>query len=549
MQCEVHELTCSKGHTIRYNGREDHIFFNSPSLGIGEELFWDFHGWMDYGKLSFTKFCQQKNDQYKSTNPNSAPFVSNHTFIELFFSWIARMGIDFRQEVDPWCGHDPAVLACDGTHIGVSLKLSNLRVPITKPELQDQKPEALHQINHRCFLPYPHFDKDRFKTKKAYNDHCQAIKAARTHLLLICCRILKEKYDLVEDEQAERVGDSALVAVLKNSSVVVRTFVNMLIKKELHPTVMKPSAQLLKMLLKQDAALSQFFPLRFHNHLEECLEAVQASDPRAETLIQGVNLYGMEIAAMLKACQTSNTDFVVNFLREMMNSVIKVHSEDRPVAPANPIPGTYNPPSGIAYYFTEHGQQLREMPNYIVNDSEQDQKNQKDRRVPPCTKSFPGVSTGGWGYMFLFFCPIHGHCYGFHLVDGAEGRKDPFSALYKYKPTPPKEVFYDFACQFQEYSLNREPDFFKWVRVWHDLFHGCNHTCVPCFKSDRIMGLSYNTEICEQFNSYLQSIKFTGSHLSQINFMLFVQFMIFLWNRDKTTKFKKMTRVALDGLK
>ena len=55
-----------------------------------------------------------------------------------------------------------------------------------------------------------------------------------------------------------------------------------------------------------------------------------------------------------------------------------------------------------------------------------------------CTKNFPTVSFGGYGYMFLFFCPIHGHCYGFHLLSGGEGRKDPFSVMYKYMKTPQK---------------------------------------------------------------------------------------------------------------
>ena len=527
-----------------YQGKEDHIFFQSAKLGLGEELFWDFHGWLNYGKLSFTRFCQQMTDHYKSTNPHSAPFVSNHTFIDSFFSWIVRLGIDFRQEVDPWCKYDPDVLACDGTHVGVSLKLQQLQESVTKPELEDQQQGSHHQINHRCFLPYPHFDTDQFKTKSAHQITCKAIKKARSHLFLICCRVLKENYDLVENEMDERVGESALVAALKLSSVVVSAFVTMFTQKQLHPSVMKPAASLLKLFLKQDTALSQFFPFRFHNHLQECLEAVQTSAPGADALIQGVNLYGMEIANLLKACQTSDTDIVVNFLREMMNSVIKVHADDRPVPAANPIPGTYNPPSGTCYYFTEHGQKLREMPCYSLNNTESE-----DTRVDPCTKYYPKVSFGGWGYMFFFFCPIHGHCYGFHLIDGAEGRKDPFSALYKYKPSPPKELFYDFVCQFQEYSLNREPDFFKWVRVWHDLFHGCNHTCVPCFKSSRVLGLrENNTEICEQFNSYLKSIKFTGSHLSQTHLMLFVQFMGYMWNRDKTERFKKIKSVAFQGL-
>ena len=49
----------------------------------------------------------------------------------------------------------------------------------------------------------------------------------------------------------------------------------------------------------------------------------------------------------------------------------------------------------------------------------------------PCKKYYPNVSFGGYGYMFLWFCPMHGHSYGFHLITSAEGRKDPFSSLFK----------------------------------------------------------------------------------------------------------------------
>ena len=50
----------------------------------------------------------------------------------------------------------------------------------------------------------------------------------------------------------------------------------------------------------------------------------------------------------------------------------------------------------------------------------------------PYSKLFPKVSCAGFGYMFLWFCPIHGHCYGFHLISGGEGRNDPFASLYKF---------------------------------------------------------------------------------------------------------------------
>jgi len=516
---------------------------------MGEELFWDFHSWFNYGKLSFTKFCSQMTEQYRTNHPAAAPFVSTRTFIQFFFSWVVRMGIDFRQEIDPWCQHDPDFLACDGTHVGVSLKLQNMKEPITSPELLDQKPTPLHQRNTRCFLPYPH--PDQFQNKAEYDWVCQKFQNARSHLLLLSYRVLKDEleFDLVEHESVEEQNNYDLLDCLATNELQqVQSFVTMFINKTLPPSVIVAAAKLFRLMLKFDVALSVIFPFWHHTPLEECLAAIEASDPAISQHIQKVKLSGLEIAGLLEASvQTDTSAVVVPFVRELKTAVINLHKNDREVPPPHPIEGTYNPPSGIAYYFTEHGQKVREMPNYMVNDSEQD--NTKSRRVDPCTKLYPQISTGGFGYIFLFFCPYHGHCYGFHLIDGGEGRKDPFSALLKYKPNPPKELFYDFACQFNEYCLNREPAFFKWVRVWHDLFHGCNHKCVPCFKSTRVLGLQgLNSEICEQFNSYLQSIKYTGSHLSQTHFMLFVQFMICLWNREKTVRVGQMAKVARAGL-
>ena len=56
------------------------------------------------------------------------------------------------------------------------------------------------------------------------------------------------------------------------------------------------------------------------------------------------------------------------------------------------------------------------------------------------------------------------------------------------------------------------------------------HKCGMNFKPGRIDGLEgVNTEICEQVNSYLQCIKFTGFHLSQEHFMFFYTvFLVFV---------------------
>ena len=130
-----------------------------------------------------------------------------------------------------------------------------------------------------------------------------------------------------------------------------------------------------------------------------------------------------------------------------------------------------------------------------------------------------------YSYILLWSCPIHGHSYGFHIIDGAEGPKDVFCSLLKYKEDMPQELFYDNACHLSEYCLNREPALFEDTRFWHDLFHAIAHLCGINFKLTRVEGFGgINTEICEQVNSYLQAIKYMGTHLSQDHFVFFLQF-------------------------
>ena len=100
-----------------------------------------------------------------------------------------------------------------------------------------------------------------------------------------------------------------------------------------------------------------------------------------------------------------------------------------------------------------------------------------------CTKKYPKVSFGGFSYMLLWFCPVHGHSYGFHLIEGGEGPKDVMSSLQKFKPTMPEELFYDNTCNLSQYVYNREPQLFKNTHFWHDLFHSIAYLCEIVFKS------------------------------------------------------------------
>ena len=60
-------------------------------------------------------------------------------------------------------------------------------------------------------------------------------------------------------------------------------------------------------------------------------------------------------------------------------------------------------------------------------------------------------------------------------MNGSEGRKDPSQALYTHLPTAPSIIFYDNACQLEEYFLNRESGYYKNTKFYHDTFHGYGH--------------------------------------------------------------------------
>ena len=302
-------------------------------------------------------------------------------------------------------------------------------------------------------------------------------------------------------------------------------------------------------MLSGDAAVSSVVPFKCHDLLLSLVEDTW-NYLRKEPDLLKLREYCVELSELLVlGLRNDCVEEVCNFCEYLVSHVKEVHSVNRPAPDVQPIPGTYDPASGTAYYFTESGEQLRIMPTYEVlgrtgNNNYDDHPQVEEL----CNKYFPQVSFGGFGYMFLWFCPIHGHCYGFHLIAGGEGRKDPFSSVFKYMENPPEHLYYDFACQLSEYCLNREPELFKNTRFWHDLFHSIPHLCGPNFKSGRVYGLEgVNSEICEQVNSFLQCVKYTASHLSQEHFVFFMQFFLYLMNKEKTEKFKKLASVALAG--
>ena len=121
--------------------------------------------------------------------------------------------------------------------------------------------------------------------------------------------------------------------------------------------------------------------------------------------LQEMKLYCIEFAQMISFSQHHQcTALTVNFAKCIIEKINEVHQNNHPAPNVACIPNTYNPSTGTAYYFTQSGKQLREMPKYQVCEGDKRHNACYDDRPEvdgPCNKLFPKVSRGGYGYMFL----------------------------------------------------------------------------------------------------------------------------------------------------
>ena len=125
------------------------------------------------------------------------------------------------------------------------------------------------------------------------------------------------------------------------------------------------------------------------------------------------------------------------FFRYLMEKVQSIHYGDLNPTPVEEMEGTYAPHSGVPYYFTASGYQLQKMP--------QDEKNVKDKRnkePPHDPRMQENIS-----YSYSSWIPVHfplalsgsGPFIWLSSDHGAEGPKDIFWSLLKYKEDMPQE--------------------------------------------------------------------------------------------------------------
>ena len=135
-------------------------------------------------------------------------------------------------------------------------------------------------------------------------------------------------------------------------------------------------------------------------------------------------------------------DDAKTLLRYFCQATIDIHQGDIRSEAASSITDSCNPPKfGQAHYFNREGTQIRETRKFECDNAKIGDSNHE-----ACTKKYPQVAKRGSTFLFLWFCPLHGHCYRDHR---SEGRRDSACSLYNHLEVAPEIIYYDFACSLE----------------------------------------------------------------------------------------------------
>ena len=119
-------------------------------------------------------------------------------------------------------------------------------------------------------------------------------------------------------------------------------------------------------MISGDAALLSVLPFDGHDLLLSICSDAMIGIFNQKKLAE-MKTYLIEFFQLITLSEHHNcTAPVVNFARFLVEKVNEVHVNNRPKPSIRLIPNSYNPSTGTAYYFTQSGEQLREMPKYEI---------------------------------------------------------------------------------------------------------------------------------------------------------------------------------------
>ena len=451
------------------------------------------------------------------------------TFQKLWFAWASCQNHDFVMP-DPYCGWNPSCLGGDGTRMGIAISKAIIS-PIEKRE--GSPLETPNRRLDRCFITSAHLSTAEARNAREARDHLR-------HIANVKLGNVREPYVDCESKNEN---------LFQYIPEPTRDLLSALMNDQLPSLELLHSVGRVFLLLSHEASLCQFLPITILSHMVDFIH----KPSEVPSFLDELDHYNPDFATFLRRTVVEYGDqwpsYITSFLQHIVDRVRNL--EEHMVVPEvpAPIPGSYNPPKyGRFYYFRSDGKQVRRGRPFSIDDKNTAKQIEFDDVPygPHCRKFYPKVSAKGSTYMFFWFCPLHGHCFGGHMISGSEGRKDPHFSLYKHIESAPKKIFYDFACSLSEYAGNRESGFFKSSSFYHDIFHGVGHICSPVFKASRLRGIdAMNTSICEQFNAFLQCIKeFRPPHEPNKFHVLYTVFCASVENQKKKSLSFKCTSLS-----
>ena len=236
-----------------------------------------------------------------------------------------------------------------GTHIGVSLRQMNLRNPVTSPDPTLPVLDVHHQRYNRVLLTDTHMRKHLSYLSRKY------------------LRKLRPEEHLDSNIEAERTREFQQ-NLGAHCDQPVENFILALVQRSEDQEILYYIARILCM-LSGDAAMDAVFPFVCHDLLNTCITDVCQNTFGVQCMEKLKHDRGIDIVKSLELCiKHGCIPLVTKFWKYVQKKVERLHKDNnRPAPPVARIPITYDPSYGSAYYFSEHGAQIRKMPEYRLS--------------------------------------------------------------------------------------------------------------------------------------------------------------------------------------
>ena len=104
-------------------------------------------------------------------------------------------------------------------------------------------------------------------------------------------------------------------------------------------------------MLSGDACMSSVFPFEGNPYITRACAAISMNNLQPY-IMDKIKEYNKEVVHLLYLSQIHEcVDVVTCFILCIISEIDEIHHVNRPAEQAKPIPGSYYPPGGIAYYF------------------------------------------------------------------------------------------------------------------------------------------------------------------------------------------------------